>query len=122
MDYRNIITNFLVTEKIFLENRKNLIVLLGSFADFDSFEYSQQLSLQSKKLSKHSVDLILIGIGDEKSKESFCKFNKIDIKNVIAVKNADLHKKLNLNAGLVTQMPAIMNLSLIHISEPTRPY
>ena len=113
MDYRNIITDFLVTEKIFLENRKNLIVLLGSFADFDSFEYSQQLSAQSKKLSKHSIDLILIGIGDKKSKESFCKFNKIDIKNVIAVKNADLHKKLNLNAGLVTHMPAIINLLIM---------
>ena len=113
MDYRNIITEFLVTEKIFRENRKKLIVLLGSFADFDSFEYCQQLSAQSKKLSKHSVNLILIGIGDEKSKESFCKFNKIDIKNVIAVKNADLHKKLNLNAGLVTQMPAIINLLIM---------
>ena len=79
MNYRNIITDFLVTEEIFRENRKNLIVLLGSFADFDSFEYSQQLSAQSNKLSNQSVNLILIGIGDEKSKESFCKFNKIDI-------------------------------------------
>jgi hypothetical protein len=113
MDYRNIITDFLVKEKIFLENRKKLIVLLGSFADFDSFEYSQQLSAKSNWLAKHSVDLILIGIGSEKSKESFCKFNKIDINNVIAVKNADLHEKLNLNAGLVTQMPAIINLLIM---------
>ena len=113
MDYRNIITDFFSTEKIFLENRKNLIVLLGSFADFDSFEYSQQLSAKSNWLAKHSVDLILIGIGSEKSKESFCKFNKIDIKNVFAVRNADLHKKLNLNAGFVSQMPALINLLIM---------
>ena len=113
MDYKNIIIEFLASERNFIKNRKSLIVLLGSFADFDSFEYSQQLSSQSKKLSKHSVDLILIGIGSEKSKESFCKFNNIDIQNVFAVKNADLHKKLNLNVGFISPMPAIVNLLIM---------
>ncbi len=113
MNYKNVIKKFFGKERIFLDQRKSLIVLLGSFADFDSFEYSQQLSAQSKSLAKHSVDLILIGIGSEKSKESFCKFNKIDIKNVFAVRNADLHKKLNLNAGFVSQMPAFINLLIM---------
>ena len=113
MNYKNVIKEFLGKERIFLDQRKSLIVLLGSFADFDSFEYSQQLSAKSNWLAKHSVDLILIGIGSEKSKESFCKFNKIDINNVVAVKNADLHEKLNLNSGLVTQMPAIINLLIM---------
>ena len=113
MNYKNVIKEFFGTERIFLDQRKSLIVLLGSFADFDSFEYAQQLSAQSNRLAKHSVDLILIGIGSEKSKESFCKFNKIDIKNVFAVSNADLHKKLNLNAGFVSQMPAIINLLIM---------
>ena len=113
MNYKNVIKEFFGKEKIFLDQRKSLIVLLGSFADFDSFEYSQQLSSQSNRLAKHSVDLILIGIGSEKSKESFCKFNNIDIKNVFAVRNADLHKKLNLNAGFVSQMPAIINLLIM---------
>ena len=89
MNYKKLIIDFIGEERIFLDGRKNLIVLLGSFADFDSFEYCQQLSAQSNWLAKHSVDLILIGIGSEKSKESFCKFNKIDINNVIAVKNAE---------------------------------
>ena len=113
MNYKKVIKEFFGKERIFLDQRKSLIVLLGSFADFDSFEYSQQLSAQSNKLAKHSVDLILIGIGSEKSKESFCKFNKIDIKNVFAVRNADLHKKLNLNAGFVSQMPALINLLIM---------
>ena len=83
MNYKNIISEFLGRRRIFLVNRKTLIVFLGSFADFDSFEYAQQLSSQLNKLAKNSVDLILIGIGSEKSKEYFCRFNKIDIKNVI---------------------------------------
>ncbi len=113
MDYKNIIIEFLGGERVFLKERKSLIVLLGSFADFDSFEYAQQLSAQSNKLSKHAVDLILIGIGSEKSKESFCRFNKIDIQKVIAVRNADLHEKLNLNAGFVSPLPAIFNLLIM---------
>ena len=110
MNYKNLIEEFFENEKIFLDQRKRLIVFLGSFADFDSFEYTQQLSAQSKKLEYHSVDLLLIGIGSEKSKEFFCKFNNIDAKNVVAVKNDELHKKLNLNPGFVSQMPAIINL------------
>tara|TARA_Y100001968_G_scaffold281336_1_gene278533 strand:+ start:173 stop:898 length:726 start_codon:yes stop_codon:yes gene_type:complete len=113
MNYKNVLKEFFGKERISLDQRKSLIVLLGSFADFDSFEYCQHLSAQSKKLAKHSVDLILIGIGSEKSKESFCNFNKIDVKNVFAVSNANLHKKLNLNEGLVSPMPAIFNLFLM---------
>ena len=113
MNYKNVIKEFLGKERIFLDQRKSLIVLLGSFADFDSFEYAQQLSAQSNRLTNYSVDLILIGIGSEKSKESFCEFNNIDIKNVFAVSNADLHKKLNMNAGFDSKMPAIINLLIM---------
>ncbi len=110
MNYKNVINEFFETEGIFIDQRKNLIVLLGSFADFDSFEYCQHLSAHLKELATHSVDLILIGIGSEKSKEFFCKFNNFDNQNVIAVRNADLHKKLNLNSGFVSPMPSIINL------------
>ena len=113
MNYKNVIKEFFGKERIFLDQRKCLIVLLGSFADFDSFEYAQQLSAQSNRLANYSVDLILIGIGSEKSKESFCEFNNIDIKNVFAVSNADLHKKLNMNAGFDSKMPAIINLLIM---------
>ena len=113
MNYKNIISEFLGRRRIFLVKRKTLIVFLGSFADFDSFEYSQQLSSQLNKLAKNSVDLILIGIGSEKSKEYFCRFNKIDIKNVVALRNADLHKKLNLNSGFVSPLPAMINLLIM---------
>ena len=113
MNYKNIISEFLGRRRIFLVKRKTLIVLLGSFADFDSFEYSQQLSSQLNKLAENSVDFILIGIGSEKSKKYFCRFNKIDIKNVVALRNADLHEKLNLNSGFVSPLPAMINLLIM---------
>ena len=113
MDYKNIIQDFIRKERIFIRKRKSLVVLLGSFADFDSFEYAQQLSAQSKKLTKHSVDLIMIGIGSEKAKEFFCRFNKIDMQKVLAVRNADLHEQLNLNPGFVSPLPAIINLLIM---------
>ena len=113
MDVKNIFHEFFPNERIFFSKNKRLIVLLGSFADFDSFEYCQQLSAQSKNLAKHSIDLIMIGIGNEKSKELFCRFNKVDIQNVIAIKNADLHEKLKLNSGLVSPLPAIINLLIM---------
>lgn len=113
MDCKNILFEFFPDESIFFSNKKRLIVLLGSFADFDSFEYSQQISAQLKKMSKYSVDLILVGIGSEKSKEYFCRFNKIDPQKVFAVSNAVLHKKFNLNPGLVSPLPAIINLLIM---------
>ena len=113
MDTKNILNQFFPNEKIFLTRKKRLIVLVGSFADFDSFEYCQNLSAQSKKLSAHSIDWIVIGIGSEKSRECFCKFNKIESKNVLAIKNSDLHEKLNLDPGLVSPLPAIINLLIM---------
>ncbi len=113
MDYINIVNEFLGKEGIFLEKRKKLLVLMGSFADFDSFEYCQQLSAQSNMLSNHSIDLIFIGIGSQKSKEYFCRFNKIDNQIVFALNNADLHKKLNLNLGFVSPLPSMINLLIM---------
>ena len=113
MNYKNIVQEFFGNERIFLDQRKSLIILLGSFADFDSFEYAQQLSAHLNKLSNKSIDLILIGIGSENSKEYFCRFNKIDVQKVFAVSNADLHDKLDLKSGLVSPLPAIINLLIM---------
>ncbi len=113
MEYINSLTNTFGDEKVFIAKRNRLIVILGSFADFDSFEYCQHLSAQSKFLDKYSIDLIIVGIGTKKAMEKFCEFNKIDKKNVFVVKNDALHKQLNLNSGLVSPLPAILNLLIM---------
>ena len=120
MDVKKIFYQFFPNERIFFSKKKRLIVLLGSFADFDSFEYAQQLSAQLWKLSKHSVDLIIIGIGSEKSKELFCRFNKIDSQNVFALPDDDLHKKLKLNSGFLSPLPPIINLLIMCVGINSR--
>ena len=72
MKYINMLIEFFGDQKIFHNKSNRLIVFLGSFADFDSFEYCQQLSAQTNLLEKYSVDLIVVGIGSESSKEYFC--------------------------------------------------
>ncbi len=113
MECKNILNEFFVENKIFLSKRKRLFVILGSFADFDSFEYAQELSSQVGRLSENSIDFIIIGIGSKKSKESFCRFTKLNVQNVISVSNADLHRKLNLNTGLFWPIPAALNLLIM---------
>tara|TARA_Y100001968_G_scaffold328305_1_gene375201 strand:- start:1332 stop:2057 length:726 start_codon:yes stop_codon:yes gene_type:complete len=113
MQYIKNLVDFLGDQEIFHSKRNRLIVFLGSFADFDSFEYCQLLAKQSNLLEKYSVDLIVVGIGNENSKEIFCKFNKIDKKNIFSVNNDDLHNKLNLNKGLVSSMPSFINLLIM---------
>ncbi len=113
MTIKKILYEFFPNERIWHSKKKRLIILLGSFADFDSFEYCQELSFQLKKLEKNSVDLVLIGIGNEQSKEFFCRFNKIDLKYVLAVSNGELHQKLELNAGFVSPMPSMINLLIM---------
>ena len=113
MDYINILKQFFGEQTIFLSKKNRLLVFLGSFADFDSFEYCQQLSRQNNLLEKYLIDLIVVGIGSEKSKEKFCEFNNIDKKNVLHVDNDDLHNLINLNSGLKLPLPAIMNLLMM---------
>tara|TARA_Y100001968_G_C19290708_1_gene684072 strand:+ start:163 stop:894 length:732 start_codon:yes stop_codon:yes gene_type:complete len=113
MEYINTLREFLGDENIFLAKRNRLLVFLGSFADFDSFEYCQQLSAHSNILNNSSVNLIVVGIGNENSKENFCKFTKIDKKNVFYVNNANLHKRLNFNSGLSLPLPSIVNLLIM---------
>tara|TARA_Y100001968_G_scaffold316892_1_gene345271 strand:- start:1285 stop:2010 length:726 start_codon:yes stop_codon:yes gene_type:complete len=120
MEYKNIINNYFCNERIFLSDRKYLIIVLGSFADFDSFEYAQLLSNQLERLSNNSVDLIVIGIGSKNSKELFCKFTNLDINKVFSVENADLHKRLALNAGFVSPLPSIINLFIMCVGINSR--
>tara|TARA_Y100001968_G_C19425572_1_gene754144 strand:- start:1739 stop:2464 length:726 start_codon:yes stop_codon:yes gene_type:complete len=113
MDYIKTLKQFFCDEELFFVKRKRLFVFLGSFADFDSFEYCQHLSGQSHFLDSHEVDLIVIGIGNQQSKIKFCDFNKLNYKNVFFVNNSDLHKQLNLNTGLLSPFPGIINLLIM---------
>ncbi len=113
MDQLKIIEEHFKGKEIFIPRTKRLFAVLGSFADFDSFEFAQQLSLNYEMLTKNSIKLIVIGIGSKKSKEYFCNFTKLNNEDVFALDNADLHNKLNLVNGLTLPIPSIMNLLIM---------
>ena len=113
MEDVKVLADFFKDQDNYLLKTRRLIVLLGSFGDFDSFEHAQQLFANRKKLEEWSIQTIVIGIGSEKSKDYFCRFNKLDLNNVIALNNADLHKKLHLDCGLDLPLPSIFNLLLM---------
>ncbi len=113
MDELNIIEDYFKGKEIFIPRTKRLFALFGSFADFDSFEYAQELSMIYEKLRRNCIKLIVIGIGSEKSKEYFCNFTKLDNEDVVAVENAELHNKLNLCRGLNLPIPSFMNLLIM---------
>ena len=113
MDQVKIIEDHFKGKEIFFPRTKRLFAILGSFADFDSFEYGQELSRNNEKLCRNSIKLIVIGIGSEKSKEYFCKFTKLRNEDVFAVEDADLHNKLNLNSGLSLPLPSLINLLIM---------
>ncbi len=115
MDQLKIIEEHFKGKEIFFPKKRRLFALVGSFADFDSFEYAQELSLNYRKLTRNSIKLIFIGIGSQKSKEYFCNFTKLKNEDVFALENSDLHNKLNLVRGFNLPLPGIINLLIMCI-------
>ena len=67
------------------------------------------------KLNKGGIDIYIIGIGNNDSKERFCKYTKLPEKYLKVVPTTDLHDSLLLEAGVnITSIPLInLTISLI---------
>ena len=62
------------TQKKFTSKSKRLVVLLGSFADFDSFEYLQLLMRSENVLYNPNLEILVIGIGTKISRDMICDY------------------------------------------------
>ena len=51
---------------------KRLIILLGLFGDFDSFEYVQVINAHLNQIESSNIELLVIGIGNEPALTKFC--------------------------------------------------
>lgn len=94
---------------------KRLVVILGQLGDLDSFEYVQAISKKIPSLYHSNINLIIIGIGDEKSRKRFCSFNNLPVDLLIVDKDSTLHKKLGISPGLVSTWNPILDLLLMCI-------
>ncbi len=110
--------NFIVKsfEKEFnrkFSERRNLFIILGLLGDLDSFEYVQSLNSYLDKLNKAGIDLFIVAIGDDYSKEKFCKYTKLPNKHLTVIGNSTFHDALFVDPGLkLTRIP-ILNLILM---------
>ncbi len=93
--------------------KKTLYIALGLLGDFDSFEYVQALLPYLEKLKKANINLMIVGIGDQESKEYFCNYTKLPMEYLKVFNNADLHKSLKLDRGLNLTLNPFLNLILM---------
>ena len=100
--------------KAFFQSKNNkLVIILGLLGDFDSFEYVQSLISYLDKLNRAGIDLFIVGIGDNYSKESFCKYTKLPEKYLNVIGNSDFHDSLFIEPGLKFTSIPMFNLILM---------
>ncbi len=90
-----------------------LIILLGLFGDLDSFEFIQIIKINMSKLQSMDLNLIVIGIGDEKSRNEFCNYTGFPVEFVKYDKDASLHQKIGCSSGLNMKINPLANLILM---------
>ena len=93
--------------------KKTLFIVLGLLGDFDSFEYIQFLIPFLEPLNKSNINLMVVGIGSEDSKDKFCKYTKFPKQNLRVVNNTIIHRSLNIDSGLEMPVPALLNLIIM---------
>ena len=90
-----------------------MIVILGSLGDLDSFEYIQNIVKNLSKLRLLSINLYVISIGNNNSKNKFCSYVGIPRDLVQVVDNISIHQNLKLNEGLTMPVHSLANLILM---------
>ncbi len=89
---------------------KRLVILTGLLGDFDSFEYVQSIIKHIELIHSFNIRLIIIGIGDSKSRQKFCSFVNIPSEYIQVEDNSYLHNSLGLCKGLDLNFSPFVNL------------
>ena len=90
-----------------------LIVLFGLLGDFDSFEYAINLKKFIDNHQAENLDIFAIAIGNQIGKEKFCAFTGFPKKNLIVVKNNNIHNNLEVSKGLDIGFGGWINMLLM---------
>ena len=98
---------------LFEQDKRNLVVALGSLGDFDSFEYIQNLNRYYEKLKVNNIKLTIFAIGTEESKSCFARYVEIPENLINMVSDNSLHKKLGINDGMNFPVSAAANLLIM---------
>ncbi len=93
-----------------LSKGKYLIIILGSFGDFDSIEYCQILAKNLQLLNKKDINIFVLGIGNSNSRKKFAKYTNLPLTTIEFVHNNEIHNHLSLSDGNYFNLPPIINL------------
>jgi len=110
IDYGKVLMGKFPDKFLNKNNKKLLFIVLGCFGDFDSFEYCQILKNSLSELKRRDIDLLIVGIGNKFSVESFSSYTKLPIEFIDNVKDDSLHSKLGLIKGRVFKANSLINL------------
>jgi len=99
---------------------RTLLVFLGLLGDLDSFEYVQRLRPFIPTLDNSRINVHIIGIGNNRSKDKFCSFTKLEKNYLEVIEDVELYSKLDLCKGLNLKLGGVIDLILmcIGISSP----
>ncbi len=87
--------------------QRRLVLVLPQLGDFDSLEYIWWIQREIDRLKSAGIAVRAIGIGDCQSGEYFCKFTGFDPNWMFVDPTGELHRQLNLYAGLTTKFPLL---------------
>jgi len=86
---------------------RKLILVLPQLGDFDSLEYIWWIQRERDRIESEGIAMRAIGIGDRQSGEYFCKFTGFEPNWMFIDNTGELHRQLNLYAGLTTKFPLL---------------
>jgi hypothetical protein len=89
------------------ETDKLLVLVWPQLGDFDSLEYAWWLQREANQLQAQNIAIRGVGIGDRASGEKFCNFTGFPADWLFVDPIAELHRQLNLYAGLSLKVPSL---------------
>eukprot|EP01041_Mallomonas_annulata_P006301 gene6301-12750_t len=85
--------------------RVTLVSFLTHFADFNSWELTQRLRHDLKKMEDAGVNVVCVGIGSSDAATEFCKLLDFPPDKVYADETAACHRQLGFSSGPFPNLP-----------------
>ena len=113
MDYKKYFVEHLKLNNIFSENKKVLIIILGTFGDFDSLEYCQNISKYINQFNSLNINLQVIGIGNELSMNNFSLYTGLPLKYLDFNNDNRIHREIAITKNKILPIGEILNFLLM---------